>query len=49
MEGGWSCYNGGQFKGGRMVVMEVVTLMEGGHQRVRGAQFNEGRMVMWPV
>ena len=37
MEGEWSCYRGGQFKEGRMNVMEVVTLMEGersseGHQ-----------------
>ena len=26
---GESCYRGGQFKGGRMVVTEVVSLMEG--------------------
>ena len=28
MEREWSCYGGGQFKGGRMVVTEVVSLME---------------------
>ena len=29
MEREWSCYEGGQFKEGRMVVIEVVCLMEG--------------------
>ena len=28
MEGEWSCYRGGQFNGGRMVI-RVVSLMEG--------------------
>ena len=32
MEGEWSCYGGGQFNGGRMVVTEVVSLgRENGH------------------
>ena len=26
MEREWSCYGGGQFKGGRMVITEVVSL-----------------------
>ena len=33
MEGEWSCYRGGQFNGGRIVMLryvtEVVSLMEG--------------------
>ena len=29
MEGEWSCYRGGQYNGGSMVMLEVVTLMEG--------------------
>ena len=29
MEGEWSCYGGGQFKGRRMVVTQVVSLIEG--------------------
>ena len=29
MEGEWLCYGGDQFNGGRMVVMEVASLMEG--------------------
>ena len=28
MEGEWSCYGGGHFKGGRMIVTEVVSLKE---------------------
>ena len=28
MEGEWSCYGGGQFKGGRMLVTEGASLME---------------------
>ena len=28
MEGEWSCYEGGQFQGGRMVVTEGASLME---------------------
>ena len=43
----WSSYEGGQFKGGRMVMLWR-SLMEGemSCQRVRGGQFNGGRMVM---
>ena len=29
MEGACSCYIGGQFNRGRMVILQVVTLMEG--------------------
>ena len=29
MEGEWSCYVGGQFKGERIIVMEVASLKEG--------------------
>ena len=52
MEGEWSCYRGGQFNGGRMVMLEVVSLMEGEWTCYRGGQFNGWRMVMlrrWPV
>ena len=38
MEGEWSCYRGGQFKGGRMVLLQF----NGG----RKVMFNGGRMVM---
>ena len=40
MEGEWSCYGGGQFNGGRIVMLQKCSL------------FNGGRMVMlqrWPV
>ena len=36
MEGEWSCYRGGQFNGGRMVMLQVVTLMEGKWSCYRG-------------
>ena len=37
-EGEWSCYRGGKFNGGRMVMsMEVVTLMEGEWSCYRGS------------
>ena len=54
MEGEWSCYGGGQFKWGRMVMLRKMSLMEGERscQRVRDGQFNGGIMVMlwrWPV
>ena len=42
MEGEWSCYGGGQFKGGT----EVVTLMEGEWSCYRDGHFNGRRMVM---
>ena len=29
MEGEWLCYGGGQFKGERIIVMEVASLKEG--------------------
>ena len=37
---------GGQFNGGRMVVMEVASLMEGAWSCYRSGHFNEGRMVV---
>ena len=53
MEGEWSCYRGGQFNGGSMVmVTDVVSLMEGEWSCYGGGQFKAGRMVMlqrWPV
>ena len=52
MEREWSCYRGGQFNLGRMIVREVVSFMEGEWSFYRGAQFNGGRMVMlqrWSV
>ena len=39
-------YGGGQFKGGRMVVAEVVTLMEGEWSLYRSDHLNGGKMVM---
>ena len=52
MEGEWSCYRGGQFNGGRRVMLQRWTLMEGEWSCYRGGQFNGGRMVMlrrWSV
>ena len=46
MERGWSCYGGGQFNGGRMIVREVVSFMEGELSSYTGGHFNGGRMVM---
>ena len=46
MEGEWSCYRGGLFNGGRMVVTEVVSLMEAEWSCYGGCQFRRGRMVM---
>ena len=45
MEREWSCYGGGQFKGERIIVMEVASLKEE-NGRYIGGQFNRGRMVM---
>ena len=45
-EGEWSCYRGGQFNGGRMILREMVSFMEGEWSFYRGAQFNGGRMVI---
>ena len=45
-------YGGGQLKGGRMVVTEVVSLIEGEWSCYRGGHFNGGTMVMlqrWSV
>ena len=52
MEGAWSCYRGGQYNGGRMLVTEVASLNEGEWSFYKGGQFNVGRMVMlqrWSV
>ena len=52
MEREWSCYGGGQFNGGRMIVREVVSFMEGELSSYTGGHVNGGRMVMlqrWPV
>ena len=40
MGGEWSCYGGGQFNGGRMVVTEVVSLMEREWSCCGDGQFN---------
>ena len=51
MEGEWSCYRGGPFNGGRMVMLQRWCLMEGAWSCYRG-QYNGGRIVMlqrWPV
>ena len=40
MEVEWSCYGGGQFKGGRIIVTEVASLKEGERSSYTGGQFN---------
>ena len=46
MEGERSCYRGGQFNGGKMVITEVVQFREEGQWSCyRIAQFNGGRNV----
>ena len=52
MEGALSCYRGGQYNRGRMLVTEVASLNEGEWSFYRGGQFNRGKMVMlkrWSV
>ena len=53
MDGKWSYYGGGQFKGGdNSHSMEVGQFREGECTCYGGGQFNGGRMVMlqrWPV
>ena len=46
MGGEWSCYGGRQFVGGRMVKLEVVSLVEREWSCYRGGQFNGGRMII---
>ena len=46
MDGEWSCYGGGQFNVGRIVVTEVASLMEGEWSCYKDGLFNGGRMVM---
>ena len=46
IEGEWSCYGGGQFNRGSMIVREVVSLMEGEGLCYGGGQFNGRNMVM---
>ena len=45
-EGEWSCYRGGQFDGGRMIMLQRWSLMEGEWSFYRGGQFNGWIMVM---
>ena len=50
MQGEWSYYRGGHFNGGRMVMLQVVTLKEG--EWSWRWPVNGGGMVMlegWPV
>ena len=59
MEGEWSCYGGGQFKGRRMVTLHFnrrenghvkkCCLMEGAWSCYRGGQYNGGRMLITEV
>ena len=52
MEREWSCYGGGQFNRGSVIVREVVrgqSLMEGEWLCYGGGQFNGGSMVMWSL
>ena len=55
MEVEWSCYGGGQFKGGRIIVTEVGSLKEGEWSCYRSGRFNgsgqfkRGRMVVTEV
>ena len=46
MEVEWSCYGGGQFKGGRIIVTEAASLKEGERSSYTGGQFIRGRTVM---
>ena len=46
MEREWSCYGGGQFNRGSMIVREVVSLMEGELLCYGGGQSKGGSMVM---
>ena len=46
MEGEWSCYRGGQFNGGRMVMLQKWSLMEGEWSCYSGLKCNGGRMVL---
>ena len=46
MEGEWSCYRGGQFNGGRMVMLQKWSLMEVEWSCYRGGKFNGGRMFL---
>ena len=43
MEGKWSCYRGGQFNGGSMVITEVAILIEGECSCYRSGHFIGGR------
>ena len=46
MEGEWSCYGGGQLKGGKFFMLQRWSLMEGEWSCYRGGHFNGRRMVM---
>ena len=46
MEVEWSCYGGGQFKRGTIIVTEVASLKEREWSSYTGGQCNRGRTVM---
>ena len=46
MEGDWSCYGGGQFNRGRMVMLQRWSLMEVEWSCYGGGQFKGGRMLL---
>ena len=50
MQGEWSYYRGGHFNGGRMAMLQVVTLKEGG-SCYGGGQLMEGNVMLqrWSV
>ena len=43
MEGEWLCYGGGQFNGGRMVMLPRWSLMEGEWLSYGGGRFSGGK------
>ena len=52
LEGEWSCYGGGQFKGGKMVILQRCSVVAREWSCYGGSQFNGGRIVMlqrWTV
>ena len=52
MEREWSCYGGGQFNGGIMIMLERWSVLWRESGRYRGHQFKGRRMVMlqgWPL
>ena len=47
MEGAWSCYRGGQFSAGRMVMLQRWALIKGEWSYYRSGHFNGGKMIMF--